>query len=67
MKLLVKTSDVKTDFLAKPVIVLCKSVFYRLPDYVTSHVEFGTISAPIPVLERNKCESLQRSFYVNYT
>ena len=45
MKLLVKTSDVKTDFLAKPVIVLCKPVFYRLPDYVTSHVEFGRFGA----------------------
>ena len=35
------TRDVKTDFLAKPVTVLCKPVFYRLPDYVTSRVEFG--------------------------
>ena len=33
-------SDVKTVFLAKPVTVLWKPVFYRLPDCVTSHVTF---------------------------
>ena len=30
------SSDVKTVFIAKPVTVLRKPVFYRLPDYVTS-------------------------------